>query len=74
MKVPYIESPFKVISIHHCTVLGEGVCSGSGGGTGAQKPYMGLLREKVENGKFSILIFKDIGMGTKFGQKMKSIC
>ena len=24
MKVPYIESPFKVISIHHCTVFGVG--------------------------------------------------
>ena len=24
MKVPYIQSPFKVISIHHCTVFGGG--------------------------------------------------
>ena len=24
MKVPYIESPFKVISSHHCTVFGVG--------------------------------------------------
>ena len=32
MKVPYIESSFKVISSHHCTVFGVGGCSGLGGG------------------------------------------
>ena len=28
MKVSHIESSFKVISNHHCTVFGEGGCSG----------------------------------------------
>ena len=40
---------------------------------GAQKPYMGLLGGRV-NKKFSTLVFKDFGVGTKFEQKMKSVC
>ena len=34
---------------------------------------MGLLRRK-KYGKFSFLVFRDLGMGAKFIQKMKSIC
>ena len=41
---------------------------------GAQILYMGLLRGLGVDGKLSILVFKDFGVGAKFGQKMKSVC
>ena len=91
MKVPYIESPFKVISNHRCTVFGIEEYSGSGGedknaficvctpvsmcvlSRNSETLYRASEGEGV-NEKFSILVFKDFGMGAKFVQKLKSCC
>ena len=89
MKVPYTYPPFKVICNHHCTAFGVEWCSGLEGGmkmqlfasvylsvcvywAGAQKPYLDSWREGM-NEKFSILVFRDFGVGTKFEQKVKSV-
>ena len=91
MKVPYIESQFKVISSHYCTVFGIGGCSGSGGGcenaficicmsvcmcvlSRSSKTLYGAPVGEGVNEKFSILVFRDFGLGAKSVQKMKSVC
>ena len=90
MKVPYTCPPFEVISSHHCTVLGiwgvqdqEGhknvlVCICTSVGmcvlSRSSKTLFGAPEEEGVNEKFSILVFKDFGVGTKFGQKIKSVC
>ena len=40
----------------------------------SSKTLSGAPDGKGVNGKFSTLVFRDFGVGTKFGQKMKSIC
>ena len=40
----------------------------------SSKTLYGAPEGEGVNGKFSILVFKDFGVGTKFGQKMKSVC
>ena len=90
MKVPYTYPPFEVISSHHCTVLGVGGCSGSGGGTKIhsfasvhlsvmciEQELKNLIWgswEERVNEKFSNLLFRDFGDRTKFGQKIKFVC
>ena len=91
MKVPYIESQFKVISIHYCTVFGIEGYSGSEGGrenafvcictsvcmcvlSRSSKTLYGTPVEEGVNEKFSILVFRNFGLGAKSVQKMKSIC
>ena len=37
------------------------------------KTLYGTSEEEELNGKFSILVFKNFGVGTKFGQKIKSV-
>ena len=88
MKVPYIDPSFKVTSIHHCTVFWDRrirrevqkciclylyicwyVCIEQ-----ELKTLYGTSEEEEINGKFSILLFKDFGLGTKFMQKIKSVC
>ena len=39
----------------------------------SSKTLYGTPEGEGVNGKFSILIFKDFGMGAKLGQKMKSV-
>ena len=89
MKVPYTYPPFKVISSHNCTVFGvwaiqdwEGaqnafVCTCTSVGmfvlSRSSKTIFGAPRGEGVNVKFSTLVFSDFG-GTKFGQKMKSVC
>ena len=90
MKVPYTCPPFEVISSHHCTVSGEGYLASRGRCKNAfvcictsvsmcvlsrsSKTKYGASEEERVDGKFSILRFKDFGIGTKFGQKIKSVC
>ena len=51
-----------------CTSVGMCVLSRS------SKTLYGTPEGEEVDGKFSILVFKDFGVGAKFGQKMKSIC
>ena len=85
MKVPYTYPPFQVISSHHCTVFGVGVfrigrgcknvficvCMSVGMCvlSRSSKTLYGAPEGEGVNGKFSILVFKDFGVGAEFGQK-----
>ena len=40
----------------------------------SSKTLYGTSEEEGLNRKFWILVFKDFGVGAKFGQKMKSVC
>ena len=89
MKVPYIESPFKVTSIHHCTVFGVGNIQNWEGHKNAfvcictsvsmcilsksSKTLYETPEEEKMYEKFLILVFRDFGVGTKFEQKLKFV-
>ena len=84
MKVPYIESQFKVISRHHCTVFGVEGCSGARGHENAfvcictsvsmcvlsrsSKNLYGAPKGEGVYRKFSILVFRDFGLGLNLGK------
>ena len=79
MKVPYTYPLFEVISIHHCSVFGVGGCKNVIVCTCTSvsmcvlsrslKTLFGTPEGEGMNGKLSILVFRDLGVGLNLDKK-----